>query len=77
MRKGVFGWIAVLLLASGVLVALLPGARVTGALVFSLGAVVLGAGSLAEDRAVGLVMILVGVGAIVGVLGHIVTSVGP
>lgn len=70
-------WMAVLLFAAGVFVALLFEAWAAGALVFSAGVVVLGSGSMLEDRAVGLVLIVVGVGAIVGVLGHLVTGVGP
>lgn len=67
---------AVLLFAAGLFTALLFD-WVVGALVFSAGVVVLGSGSMMEDRAVGLVLIVVGVGAMVGVLGHFVTGVGP
>lgn len=50
---------------------------VLGALIFSSGVVVLGSGSMVEDRAVGVVLIVVGVGAMAGILGHLVTGVGP
>lgn len=69
-------WMAVLLFASGLTVALLLDAWAAGAFVFSGGAVVLGVGHLSGDRAVGLAMILAGIGAMVGVLGHLVTGVG-
>lgn len=57
------------------LIALSFEAWAVGILVFPLGVIVLGLGSLPQDRAVGLVMIMVG--AIAGVLGHLVTGVGP
>lgn len=77
MKRVASRWMAVLLFAAGLTVALLFKAWTAGALVFSAGVVVLGVGSLTEDRAVGMVMIMVGVGGIIGVLGHIVTGVGP
>lgn len=69
-------WIAVTLFVAGLVVALFAGAWAVGALVFSSGAVLLGAGSLAEDRAVGLAMMAVGLAAVAGVLGHMLTGVG-
>lgn len=77
MKRAASGWMAVLLFAVGLTVALFFEAWAAGALVFSAGVVVLGVGSLPGDRAVGLVMILAGAGAMVGVLGHLVTGVGP
>ncbi len=74
MRYG--RWIAITLFAAGIAVALFAGAWAVGALVFSAGVVSLGAGSLAEDRAVGLVTMAVGLEAAVGVLGHMLTGVG-
>lgn len=72
----VVGWGAVALLVAGLVVALVVGAWAGGALVFSIGVVFLGAGSLAGDRAVGLAMVVVGLAAVVGVLGHMLTGVG-
>lgn len=76
MKLAVSRWIAILLFAAGLFMALLFD-WVLGSLVFSSGVVVLGSGSMPEDRAVGVVLIVVGVGAMVGVLGHLVTGVGP
>ncbi|AHY47327.1 Hypothetical Protein RradSPS_2044 [Rubrobacter radiotolerans] len=69
-------WTAVALFAAGLIVALVVGAWAVGALVFSSGVVFLGVGSLREDWAVGLAMVAVGLAAIVGVLGHMLTGVG-
>lgn len=76
MKLAVSRWIAILLFAAGLFMALLFD-WVLGALIFSSGVVVLGSGSMVEDRAVGVVLIVVGVGAMAGILGHLVTGVGP
>ncbi len=60
-------WAAVALFAAGLGVALLVGARAAGALIFSSGIGRLVAGSHSEDRAVGMALVVVGV----GVLGHV------
>lgn len=69
--------LAVVFLAGGLLGALLTGNWRIGALIFSLGAVLLGFGSLFgnKDKAVGWVMIAVGVAAVLGVVAHLLTGV--
>lgn len=56
--------------------ALLLGTWAVGALLFSSGVVVLGIGSLG-DWSVGIVLIIAGLGAVVGILAHLVTGVLP
>lgn len=70
----VTGWAAALLFAAGLGIAFFF--RAQGALVFSFGVVVLGAGALRRDRAVGVMLIVVGSFAILGLIGHLVTGVG-
>ncbi len=69
-------WAAVAFFVAGLVVAVFVGARAVGGMIFALGVVCLGVGSLARDRAVGVAMIVAGLAAAIGVLGHMITGVG-
>ena len=73
--KAATGWTAALLFSVGLGIAFFF--RAQGALVFSFGVVVLGVGAIGGDRAVGTMLIAAGSFAILRLIGHLVTGVGP
>ena len=70
-------WTAALIIPTGLVVALLSGAWEVGAIISSSGVVLLGVVSLAKDGAVAMMLIVVGTAGVIGVLGHLLTGVGP
>ena len=70
-------WTAALIIPTGLVVALLSGVWEVGAIISSSGVVMLGVVSLAKDRAVAMMLIVVGTAGVIGVLGHLLTGVGP
>lgn len=77
MVRRISQWSASALLLGGTLAAFF-GAWAAGALAFGSAIAIWGVGSIAsgEDRAVGWVLVVVGVVSVLGVVGHLVSGVG-